>query len=69
MVCEWLADTREFGYAMACVRKGWEECQTIYIYKYLGTALNLTSMEDNKNSIDIRWREQPPPKTIFISNL
>ena len=41
----------------------------IYIYKYLGTVLNLTSMEDNKKSIAIRWQEQPPPKTSFISHL
>ena len=28
--------------------------------------LNLFSMEDNKNSIAIRWQEQPPPKTILL---
>jgi hypothetical protein len=38
-------------------------------FQIFGTALNLFSMEDNKNPIAIRWQEQPPPKTIFISIL
>jgi hypothetical protein len=38
-------------------------------FQILGTALNLFSMKDNKNPIAIRWQEQPPPKTIFISVL
>jgi hypothetical protein len=29
----------------------------------------LFSMEDSKNSVAIRWQEQPPLKTIFISVL
>ena len=36
-----------------------------YIYINLGTALNLTSMEDNKNSIAICWQEQPPLKQVL----
>jgi hypothetical protein len=39
------------------------------IFQELGIALNLFSMEDNKNPIAIRWQEQPPLKTIFISIL
>jgi hypothetical protein len=39
------------------------------IFQILGTALNLFSMEDNKNPIAICWLEQPPFKTIFISVL
>jgi hypothetical protein len=39
------------------------------IFQELGTALNLFSIEDNKNPIAIRWQEQPSPKTIFISVL
>ena len=35
------------------------------IFINLGTALNLTSMEDNKNSVAIRWQKQPPLKTSF----
>jgi hypothetical protein len=34
-------------------------------FSILRTARNLFSMEDSKNSIAIRWQEQPPPKTIF----
>jgi hypothetical protein len=34
-------------------------------FQILGTALNLFSMEDNKNPIAIQWQEQPPLKTIF----
>jgi hypothetical protein len=39
------------------------------IFQELGTAINLFSMEYNKNPIVIRWQEQPPLKTIFISIL
>jgi hypothetical protein len=39
------------------------------IFQELVTALNLFSMEDSKNLIAIRWQEQPPLKTIFISVL
>jgi hypothetical protein len=39
------------------------------IFQELGIALNLFSMEDSKNHIVIRWQEQPPLKTIFISIL
>jgi hypothetical protein len=39
------------------------------IFLALGTALNLFSMEDSKNPTAIRWQEQPPLKTIFISVL
>jgi hypothetical protein len=39
------------------------------IFQELRTALNLFSMEDNENPIAIRWQEQPPLKTIFISIL
>jgi hypothetical protein len=39
------------------------------IFQELRTALNLFSMEDNKNPIASRWQEQPPPKTIFTSIL
>jgi hypothetical protein len=35
------------------------------IFQELGTALNLFSIEDNKNHIAIRWQEQPPLKTFF----
>jgi hypothetical protein len=39
------------------------------IFQELRIALNLFSMEDNKNPIAIRWQEQTPLKTIFISIL
>jgi hypothetical protein len=39
------------------------------IFQELGTALNLFSMEDNKNPIAIRSQEQPPLITICISVL
>jgi hypothetical protein len=39
------------------------------IFQELGTALNFFSMEDSKNPITIRWQEQPPLKTFFISVL
>jgi hypothetical protein len=35
------------------------------IFQELKTALNLFSMEDNKNPIAIRWQEQPPPKIVL----
>jgi hypothetical protein len=54
-----LAGTRRIRLAMVCERKGGEECQTIKsaykcLYQQFGTALNLFSMEDSKNSVAIR---------------
>jgi hypothetical protein len=34
-------------------------------FQELRTALNLFSMEDCKNTIAIRWQEQPPVKTFL----
>jgi hypothetical protein len=70
-----LAGTQRIRLAMVCERKSGEECQTLEksmqmpIFQELGTALNLFSMEDNKNPIASHRQEQPPLKTIFISVL
>jgi hypothetical protein len=53
-----LAGTRRIRLAMVSKRKGGEKCQTLRsaykcLYQQFGTALNLFSMEDNKNSIAI----------------
>jgi hypothetical protein len=53
-----LASTQRIWLAMVCESKGGEECQTKEHvnanFLILGTALNLFSMEDNKNPIAIR---------------
>ena len=69
MVCEWLEGTRGFGYPWLVKAKVGGSVKLCINMLYLGTALNLISMEDNENSIAICWQEQPPLKTSFISLL
>ena len=61
MVCAfWKAPENSVSHGLCKQRLGGV---SNYKYKYLGTALNLTSMEDNKHSVTIRWQKQPPLKT------